>query len=106
MVAISVVLAVLSVVADAIAVPTPSEEIEARNLTTRGPTDFVLNPELGSLFRRSSINYHQDYTSGGTVNYSPSSSGFYVQWNTQNDFVVGVGWNPGNTMSVEQAPPV
>lgn len=62
----------------------------------RGPHDFVLGGP-GSLSRRSAIDYDQDYTTGGTVNYSPSSTGFSVQWNTQDDFVVGVGWSTGTS---------
>jgi endo-1,4-beta-xylanase len=42
-------------------------------------------------------NYVQDYTTGGTVSFSHTSSGFSLNFNTADDFVVGVGWNPGST---------
>ncbi len=61
------------------------------------PHDFTLGHEDAALIGRSAINYNQDYTTGGQVSYSPSSTGFSVNWNTQNDFVVGVGWTTGST---------
>lgn len=63
----------------------------------RGPADFVLRRDNSTLSRRQSPNYNQDYTTGGTVNYTPSGSSFSLNWNTQDDFVVGVGWTTGNT---------
>ncbi|KAH8900422.1 glycoside hydrolase family 11 protein [Thozetella sp. PMI_491] len=69
------------------------------NLTERGPHDFVLQP-FDPLVRRSAIDYNQDYTTGGTVNYSPSSTGFSVSWSNANDFVVGVGWKTGTTAPI------
>lgn len=45
-------------------------------------------------------NYVQDYTTGGTVNFTPSGNGFSLNFNTNNDFVVGVGWNPGSTLPI------
>jgi endo-1,4-beta-xylanase len=67
----------------------------------RGPFNFSLDPDH-PLFRRnltsrSNTNFNQDYTTGGTVNYSPGTNGYSVSWNTQQDFVVGVGWQPGST---------
>jgi endo-1,4-beta-xylanase len=68
----------------------------AGNITERGPHDFFLG--FGdSIARRATINYDQDYTTGGTVNYSPSSTGFSVTWSNAEDFVVGVGWTTGST---------
>jgi len=45
-------------------------------------------------------NYNQNYVaSGASVQYSPSESAgsFTVKFNTRSDFVVGLGWNPGDT---------
>jgi endo-1,4-beta-xylanase len=71
-------------------------DLVKKEVTERGTQDFVLHPE-NSVHRRSTPNYNQDYTTGGTVNYSPSGSSFSVTWNTQDDFVVGVGWSTGST---------
>ena len=71
----------------------------------RGPHNFVMGPDHPlmlarrneSLARRST-NYNQDYTTGGTVSFSPGSGEFSVNWDTTDDFVVGVGWKPGSTL--------
>lgn len=71
----------------------------------RGAHNFMLSPDHplmvakrnASLARRSSTNYDQDYTTGGSVYFAPASGEFYVSWDTTDDFVVGVGWNPGST---------
>ncbi|CRG82729.1 hypothetical protein PISL3812_00074 [Talaromyces islandicus] len=68
-------------------------------LAARGPAHFVLDGNV-TLARRDAINYQQDYTSGGSVSYYPSSSGFEVNWSTEDDFVVGVGWNPGGIAAI------
>jgi endo-1,4-beta-xylanase len=62
-----------------------------------GVSNLVLDTN-DTLSRRSAINFDQDYTTGGTVSYYPSSTGFEVTWDTEDDFVVGVGWNPGSDM--------
>lgn len=87
----------LSAAAVALAAPTAGPQLEER-----GPQNFVLGPDhplmvARNLTARSNTNYNQDYTTGGTVNYSPGTNEFSVNWNTQEDFVVGVGWNPGSS---------
>lgn len=94
MVAFSSLFIALAAVAHSLAAPANHVK---DGLTKRGPSNFVLEAN-NTLVRRSSINYDQDYTTGGTVNYYSSSTGFEVTWNTEDDFVVGVGWNPGSTM--------
>jgi endo-1,4-beta-xylanase len=89
MVAFSSLVVALSVIAASVASPVDITEI--------GLADFVLRRDNSSLARRQTPNYNQDYTTGGTVNYSPSGGSFSVNWNTQNDFVVGVGWTTGST---------
>jgi endo-1,4-beta-xylanase len=63
--------------------------------------DFVLSPN-GSLSRRATVNYDQDYTTGGAVTFSPSGSYYHVAWQvaSSEDFVVGVGWTTGSTRQV------
>ncbi|KAF3206586.1 hypothetical protein TWF106_011223 [Orbilia oligospora] len=104
MVALSTLAFGLSSVALTLAIPTSSEN----TLEKRGDFNFLFGPDHPlaiarrneTLARRSNTNYNQDYTTGGTVQFSPRTNGFSVNWNTQNDFVVGVGWNPGSTAAI------
>ncbi|KUL91026.1 hypothetical protein ZTR_01004 [Talaromyces verruculosus] len=92
---------VLTAIHSVIAVPTGQTKASVQK---RGPHNFVMGPDHPlmmarrneSLFRRAT-NYIQDYTTGGTVDFSPESGEFSVSWDTTDDFVVGVGWNPGST---------
>lgn len=99
MVAFSSLFAAFTAIAGSLAVPADLvKDDNVLDLVSRGPSNFVIDTTNStSLARRSAINYNQDYTTGGTVNYYHSSTGFEVTWNTQDDFVVGVGWNPGST---------
>lgn len=92
MVAFSSLVVALSVIAGSLA--TPADLVNGA-VVDRSPKDFVLEPD--KAVRRSAIDYDQDYTTGGTVDYSPSSTGFSVSWDTEDDFVVGVGWSTGST---------
>jgi endo-1,4-beta-xylanase len=67
------------------------------DIAERGAADFVLRRDNSTLSRRQTPNYDQDYTTGGTVNYSPNGGSFSVNWNTEDDFVIGVGWTTGST---------
>lgn len=109
MVAFSTILLGLSAIAVSIAAP--AADPLPPHVERRGPHDFVLGPDhpLMLLRRNASLeargvpleertNYVQDYTTGGTVNFTPSGNGFSLNFNTNNDFVVGVGWNPGSTL--------
>ncbi|EED12490.1 endo-1,4-beta-xylanase (XlnA), putative [Talaromyces stipitatus ATCC 10500] len=100
MVSYSSLLLAFSAIAGSLAAP--AESIVKDDIAKRGPSNFVINATnaTSSLARRSAINYNQDYTTGGTVNYYHSSTGFQVNWSTQNDFVVGIGWSPGSTTSI------
>lgn len=95
MVSFSTLIVVLSAITISVAAPAPTDPV-ARVIQERGPYNFALGPDH-PLARRSNTNYNQDYTTGGTVDYSPGTNKFSVTWNTQDDFVVGVGWNPGST---------
>ena len=64
----------------------PTESIE-RN----AEPDFELGTEL---VRRQ--DYNQDYTTSGSVQYSPSSNGYSVTFSSAQDFVVGKGWSTGS----------
>ncbi|KAM0445244.1 hypothetical protein ACHAPV_006815 [Trichoderma viride] len=92
MVAFSSFLAALAGIASSLAAP-----VEERNtdLIERGPHNFVLGGH--NDVRRSAVNYNQDYTTGGDVVYTHSSTGFAVNWSNPQDFVVGVGWQPGGS---------
>ena len=49
--------------------------------------------------RAQAVNFNQDYVaSGANVQYTPNQSAgkFSVSYNTQADFVVGLGWQPGD----------
>jgi len=83
----------LSVISGTIAAPA-AEPIpaEAVQLADRSP-DFELGGD--HLARRQ--DYNQDYTTGGNVNFSPSSNGYSVSFSGASDFVVGKGWSQGTT---------
>ncbi|UKZ55831.1 hypothetical protein TrVGV298_009655 [Trichoderma virens] len=101
MVAFSRIVAGLSVIAASLAAPTDPAE---KKVETRDAYNFFLGPDhplsRRSVTRRSNTNYNQDYTTGGTVNFTPATNGFSLNWNTQQDFVVGVGWNPGSNLPI------
>jgi endo-1,4-beta-xylanase len=104
MVAVSKLALSLSAAAVSLAAPTEVEK--------RGAPNFILdenNPlmmlrrnltERGLLGGRSSTNYVQNYKTGGTVNFNPGTDQFSLTFNTNQDFVVGVGWQPGSTAYV------
>jgi hypothetical protein len=90
----------LSAAAVALAAPAAEPQLDAR-----GPHNFVLGPDhplmvARNLTARANTNYNQDYTTGGTVSFTPGTNQFSVNWDTQEDFVVGVGWNPGSSAYV------
>lgn len=72
----------------------PLDESLNANVAERGPHDFVLGGH--NAVRRATINYNQDYTTGGDVVYTHSNTGFAVNWSNPSDFVVGVGWSTGS----------
>lgn len=102
MVVISRFAAALCAITCTLAAPTERADAPVQK---RGPFNFVMGPDNPltlarrnvTMSRRSSTNYDQDYTTGGTVDFSPASGEFYVSWDTTDDFVVGVGWQPGST---------
>jgi len=55
--------------------------------------DFMLGPH--NLAPRQ--DYNQNYRTGGSVNFSPSSNGYSVTFSGAGDFVVGKGWKTGTT---------
>lgn len=82
----------LSAIAGSLAAPKAESVPIERDLKKRAP-DFELG-NLNLLFRRQ--NYNQDYATGGDVVYTHTSNGFTVKFDDADDFVVGVGWNPGS----------
>ena len=96
----------LGLAAAAVSLAAPTAEVDER-----GPMNFSLgfdhplsrrfgNFTVRSVDPRSNTNYVQDYKTGGTVNFTPGTNDFTLNWNTEQDFVVGVGWNPGGTAYV------
>jgi len=59
------------------------------------------NTSLSNLMRRAeAINFNQDYVaSGANVQYTPNegAGSFTVTYDTSADFVVGLGWQPGDS---------
>lgn len=100
MVALSHLAMALAAIAPALAAPKAETPVQKR-----GPHNFVLGPDHPLMLARRNLtmsrrstNYDQHYTTGGTADFSPASGEFYVAWDTTDDFVVGVGWNPGSTL--------
>lgn len=92
---------VVSLLAISTSLASPAIPVE-RNIAERDLPDFDLTGFNATSFReglrrRQTANYNQDYTTGGTVDFSGSGSEFSVTWNTQDDFVVGRGWSTGTT---------
>jgi endo-1,4-beta-xylanase len=94
----------LSAVAGSLAAP-------QSNLAPRAgtPPNFVLDANHPLMLarrnftnalmgRQSNTNYNQDYTTGGNIQYSPGTNEFSLTYSVSQDFVVGVGWNPGGTV--------
>ena len=106
MVAFSTLVLGLSAIASALAAPAAelaSEQLPP-HVERRGPQNFVLGPDHPLMIARRNAslaargtNYVQNYKTGGTVNFTPSNGAFSLNFNTNDDFVVGVGWNPGST---------
>lgn len=92
----------LSTIASSLAAPTePTEALVQK----RDAYNFVMGTDhpltvarRSSTLSRRATNYNQDYTTGGSVYFAPVSGEFYASWDTTDDFVVGVGWNPGSTL--------
>lgn len=102
MVGFASLLFVLVGISPSLAAPTTPQ----LDLEERGPADFILHPDhplarrFANLTERTNPTYTQNYKTGGTVNFTPTGTGFNLNYNVQQDFVVGVGWNPGNTQYV------
>ncbi|KAH8682532.1 glycoside hydrolase family 11 protein [Xylariales sp. PMI_506] len=96
MISFSSYLVTLAVLGRALAVPVDAPQ---SSVDERGPHDLFMGPD-SFLSRRATIDYDQDYTTGGSVSYSPSSTGFSVTWSNAQDFVVGVGWKTGTSAPI------
>ena len=88
----------------------PAADLLPAHVERRGPHNFFLGPDHPLMIARRNAsleartNYVQDYQTGGTVDFSSSGDSFSLSFNTADDFVVGVGWNPGST-SCGNSPP-
>ncbi|KAI1322870.1 endo-beta-1,4-xylanase [Xylariaceae sp. FL0255] len=86
----------------------PAIPARSANAEKRGLQNFTLSHDHPlnvarkeeALKRRGATNYNQDYTTGGSVYFAPASGEYYASWDTTDDFVVGVGWNPGSTSPI------
>ncbi|KAI1342234.1 endo-beta-1,4-xylanase [Xylariaceae sp. FL0016] len=97
-------LALSSAIASSLASPVQ------QTIQKRGPINFNLSPDSLLALRnvtanrkRSDTNYNQDYTTGGDVYFAPATDEFYMSWDTTDDFVCGIGWNPGSTAPITHA---
>jgi endo-1,4-beta-xylanase len=68
----------------------PTANVERDALS---PANFVLGRDNALRTRQ---NYQQDYTTGGDVIFSPDGNYYKVAWDTEDDFVVGIGWTTGS----------
>ncbi|KAF7876920.1 uncharacterized protein EAF02_008140 [Botrytis sinoallii] len=66
-------------------------------LPKRSPMDFILQRNQSPLNDRATPIYQKDYKTGEDVLYIPSDSSFTVDWSTEDDFVVGLGWTTEST---------
>lgn len=101
MVAFSILAFGLSAISATFAAPTADA---AGKIQKRGLNNFVMGPDHPLMLAKRNaslearaLNYVQDYTTGGTVDFTTSSTGFTLNFDTTDDFVVGVGWNPGSS---------
>lgn len=62
-----------------------------------GLADFILRRDSSTLNRRQTPRYNQDYTTGGSVNFSPSGGSFSLNRSAQDYCVVGVEWTTETT---------
>lgn len=97
MVVFSSIALALSAVAGALATPFGLGPHTVEGLTGRGPSNFTLGRDH-ILNKRETVNFDQDFTTGGDVIFTPNGNTFTVDWDTADDFVTGVGWNPGTTL--------
>lgn len=95
MVSFTSLIVALSAIAGSLAAPADTIPAAAeRDVTGRDQPDFVLGRH-NDVRRRTTLNYDQDYTTGGTVDYTVTSGGYEVTWSNADDFVVGRGWSTG-----------
>ncbi|GKT49811.1 endo-1,4-beta-xylanase 1 [Colletotrichum spaethianum] len=99
----------LAAVAASLGAPAPRHESDPLppHVERRGPHDFFLGPDHPLMIARrkrseneTGTDYVQNYKTGGTVNFTPSKNGFSLNFNTKEDFVVGVGWKTGSTAPI------
>ncbi|KAF9872315.1 glycosyl hydrolase family 11 [Colletotrichum karsti] len=106
-----------SAVAVCLAAPSASPSIMLPpHFQRRGDSNFFLGPDHPlTLARRNAAletrgmtleertDYVQNYKTGGTVNFTPSGDSYTLTFNTTDDFVVGIGWNPGSTDPIKHS---
>lgn len=109
MVAFSTIFLGLAAVTTSFAAPVADPDLPP-HVERRGPSNFVLTDDHPLMIARRNAslaartNYVQDYTTGGTVDFTHSGDSFSLSFNTKEDFVVGIGWNPGSTAYNDSLP--
>lgn len=83
MVSASSLLLAFSAIVGSFAAPTPVDELDLV-LTARNLTDLVKRQD-----------YTQNYQTTGNVQFAASTTGFEVDFQNAQDFVVGRGWSTG-----------
>ena len=86
-----VALTYIAVVSAAIAGTLAAPAADVAGPSQRDLPDFELGHH--NLARRQ--DYNQNYKTGGSVNFQPSSNGYSVSFSGAGDFVVGKGWKRG-----------
>jgi len=81
---------ILAALAIAGSLASPTAHVKREGL---GPANFILGRDNPLRARQ---NYQQDYTTGGDVIFSPDGNYYKVAWDTEDDFVVGIGWTTGS----------
>ncbi|KAK5696380.1 hypothetical protein LTR17_024256 [Elasticomyces elasticus] len=86
----------LSILSGALAAPVA----EPAPMPAHDFDELMTNSTLRAMVRRATaVDYNQDYiASGAGVTYTPnlSAGSFKLSWNTNQDFVTGIGWKTGD----------
>lgn len=69
--------------------------LQSVDIVDRAASDSSPDFELGGEHLARRQDYTQNYKTGGSVNFSPSSTGYSVTFSGAGDFVVGKGWKTG-----------
>ncbi|KAF2794840.1 glycoside hydrolase family 11 protein [Melanomma pulvis-pyrius CBS 109.77] len=74
--------------------------LQSVDIADRAASDPSPDFELGGEHLARRQDYTQNYKTGGSVNFSPSSTGYSVTFSGAGDFVVGKGWKTGTKRNI------